>query len=104
MMIHKMQLGWEMMADGFIHCPAPVIDVNRRGLEKWAGGRLYPVPVSQRYNGGIVVKLGEAEVWAHGFKVPAPAVPEGWELVSIHCGAQLNACPPVLPMLLRKKS
>jgi hypothetical protein len=55
-------------------------------------------PVSYRYNGGISID-GE---WYTGYEVPPPAVPEGFELVSLGVGLQLNAKPPRQTMLLRR--
>ncbi len=57
-------------------------------------------PVSCTYNGGITIS-GE---WYDGYDVPNPDVPEGWEIVSIGVGLQLNARPPYCTRLLCKKA
>lgn len=64
---------------------------------KWNNGRLVEYPVSYTYNGGIVVD-GE---WYSGFEVPGPVIPEGYELISIGIGLNLNARPPFATSLLR---
>lgn len=56
-------------------------------------------PTSYRYNGGIAVD-GK---WYDGFEVPSPDVPNGYELISLGVGLQLNEKPPYCTMLLRKK-
>lgn len=80
----------------FFHCPQPII-VNKG--KKWADGKLVTFPVSCSYNGGTIIK-GK---WYQGYLVPPPIIPDGFELVSIGCGLQLNACPPYATQLLRKK-
>lgn len=80
--------------------PQPVIPAERqRGDEKWCYGWLVTFPVSIRYNGGITID-GE---WYDGYEVPEPKVPEGFELISIACGLQLNAHPPYATMYLKPK-
>lgn len=51
------------------------------------------------YNGGTVID-GK---WYAGYEVPAPIVPEGYELVSEYVGSELNAHPPYVTMILRQK-
>ncbi len=52
--------------------------------------------VSCNYNGGIT-QDGD---WYPGFEVPPPDVPEGFKLVSLGVGLQLNSRPPYCTMLL----
>lgn len=80
-------------------CAAPVINPHQKGLEKWGKDRLVQYPVSISYNGGIVIE----DEWYSGYEVPPPIVPDGWELVSIHCGLQLNARPPLATQIIRMK-
>lgn len=56
-------------------------------------------PTSISYNGGI----GIDGVWYRGYEVGPPIVPEGYELVGIGVGYQLNARPPYATQLLRRK-
>jgi hypothetical protein len=56
-------------------------------------------PVTYRYNGGTIVK-GK---WYEGVLVNKPAVPAGYELVTMGIGLQLNSFPPEATMFLRKK-
>jgi len=73
-----------------IKCPQPVIKSTRpRGAEKWCDGWLVEYPVSYDFNGGP------------SYHVPPPIVPEGFELVGIGCGLQLNARPPLATMYLK---
>lgn len=65
--------------------------------EKWCNCFLVSYPVSYTYNGGIVID----DEWYEGYEVPPPRVPKGFELCSIHCGLQLNACPPYATAYLR---
>ena len=53
-------------------------------------GELVRYPISHKYDGGIVV----ARNWYEGVEVGKPIVPEGFKLVSIGCGLQLNCFPP----------
>lgn len=55
-------------------------------------------PVSYRYNGGIVLPEG----WYPGYEVPPPILPDGYKLVSLGVGLQLNCRPPYATMLLKK--
>ena len=55
--------------------------------------------VSYRYNGGTTID-GE---WYGGYEVPPPVVPEGYELVGLGVGYQMNARPPMATALLRRK-
>lgn len=48
------------------------------------------------YNGGTVID----GAWYSGITVQPPIVPEGYELRSIGCGAEMNAKPPYRPMIL----
>lgn len=66
--------------------------------KKWSDGHLVEYPVSCRYNGGIVID----KKWYEGVEVPDPDVPEGYELIDICIGLQLNAVPPTATKLLRK--
>lgn len=54
-------------------------------------------PVSYTYNGGIIID-GE---WYKGYKVDPPIIPEGYELLNIGVGLQLNARPPLATGLLK---
>lgn len=84
-------------------CPKPFITpASRKDKNKAKKGLSHEVtyPVSYRYNGGIVVD-GK---WYEGYEVPKPDVPEGWELVNIGVGLQLNAQPPFATMLLKPKN
>lgn len=93
----KVRGGWAIV-------PGTIVNPNAKRLKKWGKGKLYPVEVSRRYNGGIVVEdMNGKPRWVEGFKVGKPKVPRGWELVSIHCGAWEMAKPPVLDMLLKRK-
>lgn len=91
-------LVWEaMQAEGrskYFHCPAPNL------CSKAKPGKTVTVtyPVSLSYNGGTVIE----DKWYAGYIVPAPIIPEGYELVSIGVGLQLNAHPPTATMLLRQ--
>ena len=66
--------------------------------EKRLDGNLVTYPVSYRYNGGIIV---DGKHYS-GFDVVAPTVPEGYKLVNIGVGLQLNAQPPYATRLLKK--
>lgn len=65
------------------------------------GGRdtLVDVHHSISYNGGTVV----GDKWYSGFEVGEPILPDGYELVGTGEGSQLNAHPPYVRMILRKK-
>ena len=80
--------------------PAPDLrgEQNNRKNERWADGRLVRFPVSIRYNGGTTID-GD---WYPGYEVPEPIISEGYELVGIAIGYQLNAHPPYATRLLRK--
>jgi hypothetical protein len=58
--------------------------------EKWCNCFLVTYPTSIRYNGG----MSEDGEWYEGYKVAKPKVPEGFKLVGIGCGLQLNSHPP----------
>ena len=64
---------------------------------KWCDGFLVTFPVSERYNGGIVIK----NEWYDGYEVVRPTVPEGYELIGISCGNQLNVYPPYATAYLK---
>ena len=66
--------------------------------EKRLDGNLVTYPVSYRYNGGIIV---DGKHYS-GFDVVAPTVPEGYKLVNIGVGLQLDAQPPYATRLLKK--
>ena len=68
-----------------------------QGGEKWCDNRLVEYPVSCTYNGGISI----GDEWYEGYEVPSPVVPDGYELVDIAVGLQLNACPPMATMYLK---
>lgn len=81
-------------------CPKPSLTpASQKDRNKARKGLAHEVtyPVSYRYNGGIIVE-GE---WYEGHEVPKPDVPEGWELVNIGVGLQLNARPPYATMVLK---
>jgi len=65
--------------------------------EKWCDNHLVTYPVSYRYNGGIVID----DTWYEGYEVAKPTVPEGFKLVGIGCGLQLNASPPFATAYLK---
>lgn len=65
--------------------------------ERWCQSFLVTYPVSIRYNGGMV----EDDKWYEGYKVPKPKVPEGFKLVGIGCGLQLNCHPPYTTAYLK---
>jgi len=79
-------------------CEKPVIKINQSKFKK---GKSFEVtfPVSYRYNGTITVEGKEYD----GYEVPRPDIPEGWELVSIGVGLQMNAHPPYCTMVLSPK-
>lgn len=81
------------------HCPAP----DLRGKERNKQGKLLDsvevtYPVSYRYNGGTTIE----DEWYTGYEVPPPILPDGYELVNLGVGLQLNARPPYATMLLKK--
>jgi len=81
------------------HCPAP----DLRGQERTKQGKLLDsvevtYPVSYRYNGGTIID----DEWYTGYEVPPPILPDGYELVNIGVGLQLNARPPYATMLMKK--
>lgn len=88
--------GWikESQEDKYYHIEGP-IDLKK--TEKWADGYLVQYPVSYKYNGGTIID-GE---WYKGFKVPPPEIPEGYELVDIGIGLQLNSKPPIATKYLK---
>ena len=67
--------------------------------ERWCNSFLVHYPISQTYNGGIVID----NKWYKGFKVAKPKVPRGFKLVGIGIGSQLNARPPMATMYLEPK-
>jgi hypothetical protein len=73
--------------------PAPIIKAPKK-IPKL--GKRVTFPVSYRYNGGTFVD-GE---WYDGFFVPPPVVPDGYELVGMGCGLQMNCRPPYVTLLL----
>lgn len=83
-------------------CPKPSLTpASRKDKLKRAYGVAHKVtfPVTYRYNGGICV----GDEWYEGYEVPHPDVPEGWELVNIGVGLQLNSKPPYATMVLKPK-
>ncbi|MFZ9612565.1 MAG: hypothetical protein ACO29Q_04725 [Crocinitomicaceae bacterium] len=102
-----MKTTWELGADEYVHLPGIVLTpahAKNRNFQKWGKDKLVPIPISNRYNGGFVFtdKHGN-EQWARGFKVGKPVIPDGYELISIHCGANLMAQPNTVDMIFRKK-
>lgn len=88
---------WTVAEDEYIHLPGTqvVVPNTRRKLVK--------VECSCRYNGGTsFTDMNGVDQWAKGFKVGPPVVPDGYKLVSLACGANLMAHPPLLEMLLVK--
>ncbi len=67
--------------------------------ERWLKRHLVVYPVSYTYNGGIIVD-GD---WYEGFEVDPPIVPEGFELVDIGVGLDMNNKPPLATNYLRPK-
>ena len=65
--------------------------------EKWSDSFLCTYPVSYKYNGGTSID-GK---WYEGYKVPAPRIPEGFELVYTGISLDLNARPPLATDYLR---
>ena len=65
--------------------------------EKWCESFLVTYPVSYSYNGGMI----HNGKWYKGFKVKGIKAPEGFELVGIGCGLQLNAKPPFATAYLK---
>jgi len=65
--------------------------------ERWCNSFLVNYPVSYRYNGGIIID----NKWYSGFSVPPPHVPDGFQLVNIGVGLQMNACPPYATTYLK---
>lgn len=91
-------------------CPQPDLRGQESKIKGKRTSREVTFPVSYRYNGGIVLtpkgrmSFDDPDAkWYAGFTVPEPIVPEGYELVSIGVGLQLNARPPYATMLLRKR-
>ena len=69
--------------------PSPVLSAGEREVQ---------FPTSYRYNGGIIID-GE---WYDGYEVEDPIVPQGYKLVGIGVGLQLNARPPLATMRMVK--
>lgn len=83
--------------DEYYHLPAPGLrKKNGRPPNLNKERQEVVFPVSYRYNGGIVVN----GTWCRGFKVPPPIVPEGFRLVEVWCGFEMNAYPPYATKLL----
>jgi hypothetical protein len=97
--------------------PRPDLSIDKlskrqqKALEKHGWVEVH-YPVSCSYNGGTILtpKGGfdpyhenPKSKWYAGYKVPAPKVPKGYKLTSIHCGLQCNCHPPCATMILRKK-
>lgn len=102
-----MKTTWKVGSDGYVHLPGIVLTpamAKNRNFEKWGKNRLVPIPISTRYNGGFTFtdKNGN-EQWAKGFVVDEPVIPDGYELISISCGANLMAKPVTVDMIFRKK-
>jgi len=67
--------------------------------EKWCDGNLVTYPVSEMFNGGVIID----DEWYNGVEVPPPIVPEGYVLKSIGVGLERNHVPPLATALLTKK-
>lgn len=82
----------------FYRMPKAEFNVDKKNKKKQQMGQSFEVtyPVSYRYNGGIIVD-GK---WYKGYDVPKPDVPEGYELIDIGVGLQLNAKPPYATKVL----
>jgi hypothetical protein len=74
--------------------PAP----DLRGQERPGKSVKVHYPVGISYNGGTVIK-GE---WFAGYKVDPPIVPEGYQLVDICVGLELNCAPPMCTKILKE--
>jgi hypothetical protein len=88
--------------DGYWHMPQPEVKpASRKDKNAFERGESCTViyPISQRYNGGIIIN----NEWYEGFKVPPPIVPDGYKLVNIGIGDQLNATPPHATMYLKRE-
>ena len=88
--------------DGYWHMPQPEIKpVSRKAKNAFFRGEGFEgtYPVSYTYNGGIIIN----DELYKGFKVPPPIVPDGYELVSIGVGLQLNSHPPYATVYVKKK-
>jgi len=90
--------------DNLFKCPQP--DLIPANKAKARIALAYPhikgfevtYPVSYTYNGTIDF---EGKV-CHGFEVPPPKVPQGWQLQSLGVGLDLNAYPPRATMFLAR--
>jgi len=82
----------------YFQCEQP----DLRGMEKKIKGKKTSIevthPVSIRYNGGTII----GDKWYRGYYVPDPIIPDGYKLVDIGVGLQLNARPPYATKLLKK--
>lgn len=77
-------------------CPAP--DLTKLSKKSLAGKSVeVTFAVSYRYNGGTIIN----DKWYAGYEVPPPIVPEGFKLVGIGVGLQLNAHPPRATRILK---
>jgi len=73
----------------FIKLPAPKLPAKEGNIS---------YPVSYEYNGGTIYK-GQ---YIKGFEIPEPIVPNGFKLVQLYMGLQLNSCPPMKTNRLRR--
>lgn len=80
----------------YFKLPAPIVEFKG---PKWGKGKIVTYPVSYRYNGGTIIN----DEWYDGYEVPPPIVPEGFRLINIAIGLQLNAHPPYASMLMQKE-
>jgi hypothetical protein len=113
-----LELGNKPMSEGkLFKYPRPDLSIDKlsrsqqKALEKHGKVEVC-YPVSCRYNGGTTLTpkgifdpdcRNPKTKWYAGYEVPAPKVPKGYELTSIHCGLQYNCHPPYATMVLRKK-
>lgn len=72
--------------------------VDLRGKENPNKDVKVSIPCSISYNGGTVID----DKWYSGYDVAPPIVPDGYELVDLLCGYELNAHPPLQAMIMRK--
>jgi len=79
--------------------PAPDLRFMGEGFqrERWLDSYLVTFPVSEIYNGGVII----GGVHYDGVEVGPPILDAGFKLISIGCGRQLNVIPPLATMYLR---
>lgn len=97
-----------MIHDKPFVCPAPDLrgkELDRKGRQRKSVEVTYPV--SYRYNGGILLKPDgswdpDNGDWYPGYEVPRPILPDGYKIVGIGVGLQLNSRPPYATTILVK--